>query len=421
MNPPRAFLVAPFVAGSLFAQTSAPTRTWTTTEGKTFQAAMVSVQGSQVTLRLSNGQLAAIALARLSPGDQAFVTGGGSGGAGTRTPIAKRIWPQKVEVDSRTIEVKVVKEDPAMQDCVYRSKNFEFASQDKVAVSVMKEIARTFEATHSLVEALPWGIEPKPPADLGYYKAKFYVSRDNYIRAGGPENSGGVYMSKDRIFRVPFQSLGLEQRGKTWFKNDNYRNDTIVHEITHQMMHDFLPFLPTWVIEGTAEYTEMLPYHAGVFTAGAHERGIKEYIKESAAYGIKPSDIGPVLEHMSMTGEQWHAKADSGGIAQHRLYFASAMLVYYFCHLDGDGNGTRFLKYLDQMAEARDAWATFFKDPRVTRNDNGSFSYRGIELPKYSRKGDYGIEQLGVLLDNRSADEMIKAVIDGYKKIGVRW
>jgi hypothetical protein len=402
------------------AQTPAPARTWTTTEGKTFQAAMVSTQGTQVTLRLSNGQLAAIAIARLSPSDQAFITGGGSGSA-ARAPIAKRIWPQKVEVDSRVIEVKVIKEDAAMQDCVYRSANFEFASQDKVAVSVMKEIARTFEATHSLVEALPWGIEPKPPADLGYYKAKFYVSRDNYIHDGGPENSGGVYMSKDRIFRIPFQSLGLEQRGKTWFKNDNYRNDTIVHEITHQMMNDFLPFLPTWVIEGTAEYTEMMPYHAGVFTPGAHERGIKEYLKESASHGIKPPDIGPVLDHMSMTGEQWHSKADAGGIGQHRLYFASAMLVYYFCHLDGDGKGTRFLKYLDQMAEARDAWATFFKDPRVTKNENGSFSYRGIELPKYSRKGDYGLEQLGILLDNRSADEMTKAVIDGYKKIGVRW
>lgn len=425
MKLPGTFLLCALSAGA-FAQTAtpAPVRTWTTTDGKTFQAALVSVQGTQVNLRLGTGQLATIAVARLSPGDQAFVKGGGvgsTGGASARVPVEKRIWPQKVEVDSRAIEVKTITEDPGQQKCVYRTQNFEFIAQDKVAGSVMKEVARTFEATRSLVEALPWGIEPKPPKDLGFYQSKFYVSRANYIADGAPENSGGVYFSRDRIFRVPFQSLGLVQRGKTWFKDDNYRNDTLVHEITHQMMHDFLPFLPTWVIEGTAEYTEMIPFRTGIFTAGAHERGIKDYLKEFGERGIRPPDIGSVLDHMSMTGEQWHAQANRGSSEQGRLYFASCLLVYYFCHLDGDGKGARFLKYLDKMAEARDAWTVFFADPRVTKNPGGGFSYRDIELPKYPRNGTYGLEQLGILLDDRSADQMTKAVIDGYKKIGVRW
>lgn len=421
MSFPRVIFLLVVLLGSAFAQTPAPVRTWTTTEGKTFQAALVSVQGTQVTLRLGTGQLAAIAVARLSPADQAFIKGGNGSAAAARAPVGKRIWPQKVEVDSRAIEVKTISEDPGQQKCVYRSQNFEFIAQDKIAGSVMKEIARTFEATHSLVQALPWAIEPKPPADPGFYRAKFYVSRENYIAEGAPENSGGVYFSRDRIFRVPFQSLGLTQRGKTWFKDDNYRNDTIVHEIAHQMMHDFLPFLPTWVTEGTAEYCEMLPYRAGVFTAGAHGRGIKDYIKEFAARGIKPDAIASVLDHMSMTSEQWRTQSELSRDAQGRLYFASCVLVYYFCHLDGDGKGTRFLEYLDAMAEARDAWAKFFADPRVTRNEDGSFRYSGIELPKQTRKGDYGLEQLGILLGGRSAGELHKAVIDGYKKIGVRW
>ncbi len=90
------------------------------------------------------------------------------------------------------------------------------------------------------MEALPWGIEPRPPADLGRYQAKFFATRASYVASGAPENSGGVYFGSDRTFRVPFQSLGLDLRGKTWFKDDNYRNDTIVHEITHQLMHDYL-------------------------------------------------------------------------------------------------------------------------------------------------------------------------------------
>ena len=68
-----------------------------------------------------------------------------------------------------------------------------------------EKIARTFEATRSLVSALPWGIDPKPPAGLGFYQARLFVTREDYFADGGPENSGGVYMSKDRIFRIPFR------------------------------------------------------------------------------------------------------------------------------------------------------------------------------------------------------------------------
>jgi hypothetical protein len=416
---------------------STATRSWTTTEGKVFQAALVKVDGSQVTLRLTNGQLAAIAVTRLSAGDQAFLKPGAGapgpatnpGGAGpttatasVRTPIDKRIWPKVVEVDSRSVEVKTVSEQPEEQRCVYRSQNFEFTSQDKLAPSVIKEVARTFEATHSLVEALPWGIEPKPPEDRGgFYRAKLYTTRENYIADGGPENSGGVYMSRDRVFRVPFESLGLELRGKTWFKKPNYTGETIIHEITHQMMHEFLPFLPIWTAEGTAEYAEIMPYNAGRFTPSAAERGLKDYIKKAERYRISVADLPLGLDLMRMPHEQWMASAQKNPTAQHRLYFASLMTVYYFSHLDGDGKGTRFLKYLDKIAEARDAWQAFFKDPRVELLPDGTFRYRSdLSLPPQKRSEEYGLSQIDVLLDGRDAAQLHKDMIDGFKKLGIQ-
>jgi len=436
----------------LQAQAPAPAagapRNWTTIEGRQFQATLVKVQDAQVTLRMPTGQMATIAMARLSAADQTFLksslaatptappasanpppvapppvsTVAVTGVTPPRVPPEKRTWPAKVEVDTRAIEVTLAKESAADQEYVYRSEAFEFIAQDKLAGSVMKEIARTFEATRALVQALPWGIDPKPPADIGYHRAKFYVNRQQYVADGAPANTGGVYFSKDRIFRVPFESLGLEMRGKTWFKNENFKNDTIIHEITHQMMHDFLPFIPTWVAEGTAEYTELLPYNAGRFLAGSHERGIKEYLKDAQAAGIKPPDIGPVITHLSMTNEDWHSRANNGPREQRRLYFASCLLVYYFSHLDGDGKGTRFLKYLDKMAEARDAWGEFFKNPKVQVNADGSFRYRSdVSLPAQKRNGEYGIEQLSILLDGRDAAQLQKDLADGFKKIGVRW
>ena len=226
------------------------------------------------------------------------------------------------------------------------------------------------------------------------------------------------------------QSLGLEMRGKTWFKDENYRNDTIIHEITHQLMHDYLSLLPTWVIEGTAEYVEMLPYKAGRFQAGAHQRGIKEYLDEAAARGRKPSDVGNIQAHITMKDEEWSRRTASGGSGggssseMHRLYFASCLMVYYFCHLDGDGKGTRFLRYLDSMAEVRGAWNTFFASPLVKHDkETGRYSWNPsqIQPPPHKMDDEYGLSQLTILLDGRTPEQLETDVKEGFKKIGVKW
>jgi hypothetical protein len=418
-----ALFFVPCLACLLLAETPA-LRTWTSTDGRTLQGRLLSLEGTAVVLELASGQSAKVPLDRLSAEDQAYIKQIGNSLAAIAVATkSERIWPDTVEVSARSIEVSAIEESLENKNYVYRSEFFQFTAQDKLAVSVMKEIARTFEATHTLVKALPWGIDPAPPADLGYYQAKFYATRRSYMLEGGPENSGGVYFSKDRIFRVPFESLGVEMRGKTWFKNSDYRNDTLVHEITHQMMHDFLPYLPTWVIEGTAEYTEMLPFNAGKFLASSHERGIKEYMKEfNERLGMTTADVGSIADHMNMTGQVWHEKADGGGREQARLYYASCLLVYYFSHLDGDGKGTRFLKYLDQIAAGRDAWKKFFSNPEVKLNADGSFTYpRSLPLPEQKRDEAYGIAQLSVLLDGRTPYQLEEDVKTGFKKIGVKW
>jgi hypothetical protein len=416
--------------------TAAGTRTWTTTDGRLFQATLLSSDGVQAVLRLANGQTGSLALVKLSPTDQVFVRTS----LGMNTPLQyragdlkmteaksgpllqpeKRIWPVKVEPDSIALEVKLVSEVSAAQQYVYHSQNFEFLAQDKLIGPVMKEVARTFEATRSLLEALPWGIQPKPPADLGYYRAKFYVDRKHYIEEGGPVNSGGVYFRKDRVFRIPFQSLGLEMRGKVWVKNENYNNQTIVHEATHQMMHDFLDFMPIWAVEGTAEYTSMLPLHNGRFASGSHERGIKDYLKNYQERSGSFADLVSPLELLRMTSEEWHQRSNTGGREQSRLYFSACMLVYFFSHLDGDRHGTAFLQYMDKLREGRDAWAEFFKQPGVQRNPDGTFSYpRSLPMPAQAMSEAYGIEQVEVLINGRDDAQLKRAFADGFKKIGI--
>ena len=64
--------------------------------------------------------------------------------------------------------------------------------------------------------------------------------------------------------------------GKAYAKDENFETHTMVHELTHQMMHFWLGYLPQWVVEGTAEYTGTLPLHTGQFrVSGRQERAAR--------------------------------------------------------------------------------------------------------------------------------------------------
>jgi len=409
------------------------------------QARLAGLEGETALFQMADGQTAKIPLTKLSPADRDFIKANAPApGIAPRTNRAeKRVWPKDIVVPPKSIEVKLVEEKPAEKLYRYRSEAFEFVSQDKLAGSVMNEVARIFEGTRSLVDALPWGVHPEPPKDLGYFQAKLYVTEEAYHKDGGPEKSGGVYMGADRIFRVPFRSIGLEMRGKTWFKKQEFSSDTLVHEITHQMMHDYLGFLPHWIAEGCAEYTNMLPYNAGTFHAGSHEKGIKDYIKKQLPFAAKGlSELGSPSQHMNMTPEVWESEFSRGYEPQHRIYGQSCLLVYYFCHLDGDGKGTRFLNYFDSLAAETEKWKDygvqfakyraemeeFYKQPGVKQLENGRFSYpksltppQRPEAPSSKDRRAFGLEQVALLYEDRSPSQMDEDVKAGFKKIGVKW
>jgi hypothetical protein len=407
-------------------------RAWKDTQGRVIKATYVSSTADQVTIRLADGKEHTLAISRFSAEDQAFVKSQqGAGGSGKpaapataadaqRLPVEKRTWPAQVEVPTRSIEITPTVENAAAREFGYQSEGFEFTSQAKIAGSVMKEVARTFEATKKLMGDLPWGVVCRPPPGFARYKAALYETREDYIAAGGPENSGGVYMGGKKIFMIPFPSLGLELRGKTWYKNDNYSNDTLVHEITHQVMDDYLTFLPKWVIEGTAEYTQSLPYKTGVFRVEAHKTGLKDTIEESARRGFSPT-IRSLGEHLQMNRAVWDGLADEDNKKMGELYFQSYLVVYYFCHLDGDKKGTRFIKYMDAVYGQVQSLRDFFADPRVKRYPDGRFSYPTDFPPPDMKPESAPFKHLNVLLEGRSFAQLAAEMKEGFKSVGVKF
>lgn len=400
-------------------------RQWTDLQGRTVEAAFAGLEGDSVLLRMGNGQTVPFPLARLSEADQTFARNAGGGGGDSaapaadpaRLPIEKRVWPGTVAVSTRSVEIRAVEGNAAARRYVYQSEAFEFTSQAKLAGSVMTEVARTFEATRAVVDALPWGVVCRPPDGLPRFLAALYETREDYVAAGGPELSGGVYNAAEKTFRIPFASLGLEKRGQTYFKSD-FSSDTLVHEITHQMMHDYLAFLPKWVIEGTAEYVEMLPYRAGVFRADSHKTAMKEAIDSWAGYGFQPV-IENLEAHLTLGREAWDA-ASATAERMREMYHKSHLLVYYFCHLDGDKTGARFLRFMEAVHGEVAAMRAFFADPRVKRLDGGRFSYpRDLKPPPFNDEAAV-LRHVALLVDERPYKKLAEEIVAAYRAIGVK-
>ncbi len=403
------------------AEGGADLRLWTDNQGRKVEAAFGGLEGSSVMLVMKDGSKVPFALDRLSEVDRDYAKKQPPPAPQTvkRIEPGKRAWPDKVEVPLRTLEkLDLILDEPQNRKYVYRSAAFEFTSQDKLAGSVMREIARTFEATRLLVGGLPWGIVCRPPHPLERYQAALYETREDYINNGGPANSGGVYDSGDMIFKIPFPSLGLKRTGKTWYKDDNYRNDTLVHEITHQMMHDYLPFLPKWIIEGSAEYTEMIPYNAGVFRVGSHKTGIKEHLDEALKSGAAP-DLGSVREHVTMTRDRWNELSTDSG-SMRRLYLRSVILVYFFNHLDGGGKGARFMDFFEGAHSQVLAVNEFFANPAVKRLPGGRFSYPSDLTPPDMNSDTAPFKHIDKLLAGRDYAKLAGEIVEGYRSIGLK-
>lgn len=345
-------------AAALHAQSPA-LRTWTSADGRKMEAAFVTLEGDAVKVRLVNGSTVDVPLARLSAADQTFAK------SQTATPAASsaapgevaasKIWPRSFSLPDRP-EVVVVKEDSEKNEYIYRSPHYEFQCDSKLGSNVVREFGRIFESTWMLNCMLPLDLKPQPEKLREIFLARLFTHKSDYMEAGGIEGSAGVYMSGKKALMVPLQSLGVKMVGSRVSLENNSDDDmaTLIHEITHQMMNHWLGRLPTWYIEGSAEYVEMLEYKRnGGFSLIGLSRQLQGYARRmNYSGGGKSFTMIDLEELMTIDGRRWAAALGQDGAATEN-YGSAGLLTYYFYHLDGNGDAANIIAYLRELENAK--------------------------------------------------------------------
>jgi len=331
-----ALALALAMASTALAEPPAP-RTWTNASGKTLNATFAGIDGNAVQLRMTDsGKVFAVPINTLSADDQVYIREMRDQGYGVK---ADR-WPAELRPMMNFTPAIVAAPDGLK---AYETPHYRFVSDVELAPSLIKEYSTAFEGTFHALKMLPLKLNPSPPADEGRFEVRLFRSRQEYLRSGGPEGSGGVYMTTNQRILVPLESLGVRDQGNK-VAIDRRRGDssTLVHEITHQVMHEWLEVLPIWFVEGIAEYMSAVPLKDGQFTFRDIDRGLTDYLAngyriEKNSKGIYNVDLALPGDLMSLSHRDWNAAVASGNLAG--LNYRSAMLlIYYFIHLDGGGH-----------------------------------------------------------------------------------
>ena len=420
-------------------------RAWKNQTGATIHARMLGVDGETVQLILENGKKTAYPLAKLSADDQKFVRR-----EGWPLPRPWPGWPEDLLV---TLADTGIEEKGKVGDWfVYQSEHFEMTAEEELATPAITHVARALEGVYQLLATSPWGIQAKP--EKGHFPIQLYSSRESYIKNGGPPNSSGVYKVREKVFLVPFESIGLRFTNTGWKSSDDFSTSTLVHELTHMLMADVIDVLPPWLVEGTAEYMGLMPMRTSMF----RPRSIKKELQKHNRYmndrvrGGKAAPLGPIFR---VTLRDWQtgslpgatpsratgSTSPTGSSLAHisGYYHAGLLLTYYFIHLDGRGDAARLRRFfaaanhnqeiLDQfwkeVADYQDEWATFAKRPDVVEVSPGRFNFPDeLEPPQRPSPpfGDFSDEpqrfqEYEILLDGRTEEEVLSEAIKALQDL----
>ncbi len=374
----------------------ASAREWTNNSGKTLEADFVRVEGDKVVL-LIDGREVKYPIASLSLEDQDYIDLQPVGGRSVETeaPEAK-VAGRTAEFDAPVpdqvgppadVTVETIKEDAENSEYVYASPNFEFVCNRRLTSRVISGFAKLYEATYGAVEAMPWGAKLDPGSASGRFVVRLFSDEEEFIAAGGIRGSAGTAVGPLSLAQLKY--LGVKDTGSRLILEDIEDNTLLVHELTHSLRHHADRGLPTWAVEGFAEYLASAPYQRiGRFS-------FKDRLGDSARYARRKAGAGAVfklpmrLEEMLDSSRGTFYRQSSGidlGAGASLNYAMALLTMTWLWHEDRGKDGTA-----EPGAPVR-AWLAAIRDGKPER------------------------EARPLLLDGRSCEEIEEALVKAYRR-----
>jgi hypothetical protein len=376
-------------------------RSWTDVQDRKIEATLVRGDAQSVVLKLANGREVPFPLEKLSSSDREYVEKNRAllpamaTASKTATPSAPAAsgskdelnfnapWPERIKF-SEDPEIKTVEEDAEKKRFVYESANYRYVCDVRLAQSVVKGFAVMFEATHLYCRSLPLGINGGDKKD-GKHLILLFEEFADYVKAGGPPESAGVFIGGRGVVMVPLTSLGVRPVGSGYMLDRDKSSKTLPHELTHQLTPG--PYYRKgsmgWFSEGIAEFVAITPYRAGSYNVRGNIKDIFDY---ATGYGSKDMGGRALGTKIRLPALKEFMLQDYSAFLENPQtnYGCGLLITTYFLYLDGDGDAKRIKAFLKKLHE-----------------------------------DDRGEAPLDLLLDGRTFEQLEADIVKGWSRKGV--
>lgn len=343
---------------------AAELRSWTDIQDRKIEATLLRVQDKTVFLKLKDGREIPYPLEKLSAPDCKYVEESRSllenGKTATATEDDGKTanfdapWPQMIKF-SEDPEISTVEENPEKKRFIYESANYRYVCDVRLAKSVVKGFAVMFEATHLYCRTLPLGINGGKKEN-GKHQILLFEEFNDYVQAGGPPSSAGVFIGGRGVVMVPLTSLGVKPVGSGYMLDREKSSKTLPHELTHQLTPEayYEKGAMGWLSEGIAEYVAVTPYRSGLFNVHGNQKDIFDYV---TGYGSKDRGgraLGTKIKLPAL--KTFMLQSYESFLEQPQISYGCGLLITtYFLHMDGAGDGKRVKAYLKALQEGKDS------------------------------------------------------------------
>ncbi len=383
----RSLLYLTLIAGIAH---SAEMRFWTDIQDRKVEARMVGLKGDAVILQLKDGRELPYPLVKLSEADVAYAKNQSQEDTAEKSAETERPdtnfdapWPDRIKF-SDDPEIVVVEEDAEKKRFVYTSAHYRYICDVRLSKSVVKGFAVMFEATYLFCRTLPLAIDGGEKSG-GKNEILLYEKFEDYVEAGGPPSSAGVFMGGKGVVMVPLTSLGVRPVGSGYMLDRDKSSKTLPHELAHQLTPTayFRTAAKGWFSEGLAEYVAVTPYRSGAFSVRNNHRDIVDYVTEYGSKDMGGRALGKEITLPDL--KTFMLQSYSSFLEEAQLNYGVGLLItYYFLQMDGDGDAKRIKDFLKAL-----------------------------------RKGKDREEALNVLLDGRTFEELEADIAKAWKRRGV--
>jgi hypothetical protein len=202
-------------------------RVWTDVTGRTLTAAFVKVEGNAVLLRIANGKVSKVPLARLSAVDRDWVKANVGGGNKIMTYLERnqRIGWETSDLIRKLFKIKDAGEKEKIRkrldalEAEKESFKADAIAAYKVYMPVDEAPFTGYKQDFSMVGALSWGLRDDDNKQLGYVSLSYITRNDSNKNL---KNNG------QNTMRLGIPSRGDPKKGSMWF----FLSDNVLLQVT---------------------------------------------------------------------------------------------------------------------------------------------------------------------------------------------